>query len=361
MALQKSSTDTNYIDSPEFGDDALTGLSYLLPGAGQLISGLFGVVKGKKALGEATGEFESSLKNAPAFQIAPEIKQDLAQREAEYNAEDEAIKQAKADILQQQANYFGNVERNAQSGAQAINAMAGGSDIAQKNIARLATQQFANKIQKGQGLSNARANMAQQRSVQFADQQAKNEAMQNLALGKMQAERYNVNEGNKNIFGGLPGFAMGLASLLKKNDEGGSTGGGGTSFPIQYKMGYGNTTPVTMPSFKPTNLTQPITSTTPAANNLPGSVPTNQSLVMNNPLPAGSGLAAPVNPYANPWNMQNASLINRPFGSVGPTYQNFDDLPIDIKMKIEAERKRRAYEESPMGSVPLNPSMMIIK
>jgi hypothetical protein len=185
----------------------------------------------------------------------------------------------------------------------------------------------------------------------------------------MQAERYNVNEGNKNIFAGLPGVAMGLASLLKKNDEGGGTGGSGTSFPIQYsKLGFGNTNPVTMPSFKTTNFNQSITNTTPAitntapaANNLPGSVPTNQSLVMNNPLPAGSGLAAPVNPYANPWNMQNASLINRPFGSVGPTYQNFDDLPISVKMKIEAERKRKEYEESPMGSVPLNPSMMIIK
>jgi len=219
MAVQKADSDKNYIDSSEFGSDAAKYLGYVLPGIGQLGAGIFGALSGKKKLGEATSEYDSARKNAPAFQIAPEIKQELAQRAAEYNAEDEAIKQAKAEYLQQQANYGANVERNAQSGSQALGAMAASNRQTNQDIARLAAQQFADKMQKGQALSGARNAMAQQRQIQFADQQARNEAAQAVALGKMQAERYNLNEANKNIFAGIPGAAMGLAGLLKGNKD----------------------------------------------------------------------------------------------------------------------------------------------
>jgi hypothetical protein len=354
MALQRSSTDTNYIDSPEFSSDALKGLSYLLPGAGQALAGIFGAISGKKALNQANSEFESAYKNAPAFQISPEIKQDLAQREAEYNAEDEATKQAKAEQQQLLANYMAGVQRNAQSGAQALGSTAGFAGTTQENMARLAAQQYANKLQRGQGLTAARGAMSQQRALQFADQQAKNEAMQNLALGKMQAARYNVNEANKNIFSGLPSALTGLAGLLG-NKESENKDNELVVIPNNFNI---NPSSFRTPDMN-WNKKQPLETITTTQENLPKSVPTNQSVVMNNPLPADSGLAAPVNPYANPWNMQNASLINRPFGSVGPTNQNYDDLPIDVKMKIEALKKRKAYEESPMGSVPLNPSMML--
>ena len=182
----------------------------------QGIAGFIENLKAKKRYNKAEEAFKLAQGSRPAFQISPEIKQQLAMQQAQYGAEDEAIKQAKAAQDQSLANYMGTAQRNASSGAQAL-ATAGEVTVnAQQNAARLAGQQFQNQLQKGQMLGQAQGAMAQQRAMQFQDALSANQDRQSYELGKMQAERANINESNKNIFAAIPGVLGGLTGLFSK-------------------------------------------------------------------------------------------------------------------------------------------------
>jgi hypothetical protein len=197
-----------------------TGASSLTPAGAiasgiQGIAGLVGNLQAKQRYNQAEQAFKQAQGSRPAFQISPEIKQQLAMEQAQYNAEDEAIKQAKAAQEQSLANYMGAAQRNASSGAQALATAGEVAGNAQQNAARLAGQQFQNKLQKGQMLNQAQNAMSQQRALQFQDALAANEAKQAFELGNMQAQRYNINESNKNIFGAIPGVMGGLGMAYK--------------------------------------------------------------------------------------------------------------------------------------------------
>lgn len=176
----------------------------------QGIAGIVGNIQAKKRYNRAEEAFKSVMNSRPAFQISPEVKQRLAMEKAQYNAEDEAIKQAKADIEQQGANYLNTAEKGASSGSQLLATAGEMSNNQMRNTARLAGQQFQNKLQKGQTLGQAQDAMSQQRAMQFQDALAANQERQAFNLGQMQAERSNINESNKNIFNAIPGMVGGL-------------------------------------------------------------------------------------------------------------------------------------------------------
>lgn len=211
---------------------ANTGSSVLSPigavtGGIQALSGLVGNIQSKKLYREAEQALNRAQAARPAFQIAPEVKQQLAMQQAQYNAEDESIKQAKAAQDQALTNYMGTAQRNASSGAQALATAGEIAGNTQQNAARLAGQQFQNQLQKGQMLGQAQGAMAQQRALQFQDALMANQEKQSFELGKMQAQRANINESNKNIFAGLPGAIGGLGMAYKglkglKGTSGGS-------------------------------------------------------------------------------------------------------------------------------------------
>jgi hypothetical protein len=205
------------------GGAALTPAGAIASGI-QGIAGLVGNIQGKKRYNQAEEAFKRAQGARPAFQIAPEVKQQLAMQQAQYNAEDESIKQAKAAQDQALANYMGSAQRNASSGAQALATAGEVAGNTQQSAARLAGQQFQNQLQKGQMLGQAQGAMAQQRALQFQDALSANQELQGFQLGKMQAERANINESNKNIFGALPGAIGGLGMAYK-----GLKGLGGTN------------------------------------------------------------------------------------------------------------------------------------
>jgi hypothetical protein len=88
-----------------------------------------------------------------------------------------------------------------------------------QNAARLSAQQFQNQMQKGQSLAGAQGAMSQQRGLQFQDALNANQEKQTFELGKMQAQRANINESNKNIFNAIPGVTNGLAGLFGGDKE----------------------------------------------------------------------------------------------------------------------------------------------
>lgn len=184
-------------------------------GGFQALSGLVGNIQSKKLYREAEQAFNRAQASRPAFQISPETKQQLAMEQAQYNAEDESIKQARAAQDQALANYLGSAQRNASSGGQALATAGEVAGLGMQNAARLGTQQFQNKMQKGQSLAAAQNAMSQQRALQFQDALNANQERQSYALGKMQAQRENINQSNKNIFAGLPGAIGGLGMAYK--------------------------------------------------------------------------------------------------------------------------------------------------
>jgi hypothetical protein len=196
------------------GTSALTPIGAISSGI-QGIAGIVGNVKSKKLYREAEEAFKRVQGGRPSFQISPEIKQQLAMEQAQYNAEDEAIKQAKAAQDQSLANYMGSAQRNAASGSQALATAGEVAGMGMQNAARLAGQQFQNRLQKGQTLAQAQNAMSQQRTMQFQDALNANQERQSYELGKMQAERANINESNKNIFGAIPGVLGGLGMAYK--------------------------------------------------------------------------------------------------------------------------------------------------
>lgn len=190
-------------------------------GLTQGIIGLVGRHKAQKQYNQAEEAHKLSLGGRPSFQISPEIKQRLGMELAQYNAEDQSIKQARAAQEQALADYMGTAQRNASSGGTALATAGEVAGMGMKNAARLSKQQFDNQLQKGQTLAQAQGAMAQQRGLKFEDALAANQEKQAYELGKMQAYRNDINNANKNMVSAIPqvmpGVIGGLSALLGGN------------------------------------------------------------------------------------------------------------------------------------------------
>jgi hypothetical protein len=194
------------IDPVSLGTSAIQG-----------IAGIVGNIKAKKQYNQAEEAHKLAMGGRPSFQISPEIKQRLAMEQAQYNAEDQSVKQARAAQEQALANYMGTAQRNASSGTQALATAGEVAGNTMQGSARLGAQQFQNQLQKGQTLGQAQNAMAQQRMLKYEDALAANQEKQAFELGKMQAYRQDINDSNKNIFGALPGVLGGLSGLFGNN------------------------------------------------------------------------------------------------------------------------------------------------
>jgi hypothetical protein len=190
----------------------------LATGLTQGLIGVVGNIKAKKQYNQAEEAHKLAMGGRPSFQISPEIKQRLAMEQAQYNAEDQSIKQARAAQEQALANYMGTAQRNASSGTQALATAGEVAGNTMQGAARLGAQQFQNQLQKGQTLAQAQGAMAQQRGLKFEDALAANQEKQAYELGKMQAYRQDINNSNKNIMAAIPqvmpGVMGGLSALL---------------------------------------------------------------------------------------------------------------------------------------------------
>lgn len=288
-----------------------TGLASGLINAG---IGFAGRQKAKKQYNAAEEAFKQAFGGRPMYQIPKEIQQQLAMQQAQYNAEDASIKQAKAAQDQALANYMGSAQRNASSGQQALATAGEVAGMGMQGAARLGAQQFQNQLQKGQTLMDAQNTMAQHRFTQFQDALNRNYEKQNYELGKMQAEKQNWNNANQMIYGAIgdlmPAAIGGLGALLGSRNRGTGSGlpglantfwkGGQTGF--QQAMGKKGGTGFSQLGQQQYDFKLPNFSKNPFLKGvsfknqgLPGSVPLNPDYVPTN---ITSSLMPQSNPYA---------------------------------------------------------------
>lgn len=154
----------------------------------------------------------------PQYQISDTVKQQLAEAQSRYNAQNPAIAMAYQQAQQGMAGQMANAQRNASSGAQALAAGAGAQAQLQSIAPQLAAQQAAYSQQQQANLNQARGLMTEEQRTKFADMLATNQARQNYGLGLAQAGSAMKSQG----MGALVQGGLGLATAGLNANLGGT-------------------------------------------------------------------------------------------------------------------------------------------
>ena len=183
----------------------------------QLGSGIYQTVSGAKQQKKGQKTFEDALAARPQYQISDTVKQQLAEAQARYNAQNPAIAMAYQQAQQGMAGQMANAQRNAASGAQALAAGAGAQAQLQSIVPQLAQQQAAFQQQQYANLNQAQGLMSQEEKTRFSDMLAANQARQNYGLGLAQAGSAMKSQG----LGSIAQGGMNLATAGLGNNFGG--------------------------------------------------------------------------------------------------------------------------------------------
>jgi hypothetical protein len=216
-------------------------------------SGLYQTISGSKQQKRGQKAFEAAMAARPQYEISDQVKQQLAEAQSRYNAQNPAIAMAYQQAQQGMAGQMANAQRNASSGAQALAAGAGAQAQLQSIVPQLAQQQTAYNQQQYANLNQAQGLMSQEEKEKFADMLAVNQAKQNFGLGLAQAGSAMKSQGlGAMVQGGLSLATAGLnaQSAGKTLPQGtemssipsiGSSTGSATSMPTaMYKSGMPN-------------------------------------------------------------------------------------------------------------------------
>lgn len=150
-------------------------------------SGLYQTISGSKQQKRGQKAFEAAMAARPQYEISDTVKQQLAEAQSRYNAQNPAIAMAYQQAQQGMAGQMANAQRNAGSGAQALAAGAGAQAQLQSIAPQLAAQQAAYQQQQYANLNQAQGLMSQEEKTRFSDMLAANQAKQNFGLGLAQA------------------------------------------------------------------------------------------------------------------------------------------------------------------------------
>ena len=159
----------------------------IIGGVVGLGSGLYQTISGAKQQKQGQKAFEQAMSARPQYQISDTVKQQLAEAQSRYNAQNPAIAMAYQQAQQGMAGQMANAQRNAGSGAQALAAGAGAQAQLQSIVPQLAQQQAAFQQQQYANLNQAQGLMSQEEKTRFADLLAANQAKQNFGLGLAQS------------------------------------------------------------------------------------------------------------------------------------------------------------------------------
>jgi len=177
-------------------------------------SGLYQTISGSKQQKQGQKAFEAAMAARPQYEISDTVKQQLAEAQARYNAQNPAIAMAYQQAQQGMANQMANAQRNASSGAQALAAGAGAQAQLQSTVPQLAAQQAAFQQQQYANLNQAQGLMSQEEKNKFSDMLAANQARQNFGLGLAQAGSAMKSQGLGSIAQG--GLGLASAGLMGK-------------------------------------------------------------------------------------------------------------------------------------------------
>ena len=198
-------------------------------------SGLYQTISGSQQQKRGQQAFEQAMAARPQYQISDTVKQQLAEAQSRYNAQNPAIAMAYQQAQQGMAGQMANAQRNASSGAQALAAGAGAQAQLQSIVPQLAAQQAAYQQQQQANLNQARALMGEEEMNQFKDQLAANQARQNFGLGLAQAGSAMKSQGLGAIAqGGLGLATAGLSASPKTTQAGQVAQAPSVSHPEEY-------------------------------------------------------------------------------------------------------------------------------
>lgn len=245
-------------------------------------SGLYQTISGSQQQKKGQKDFEQAMAERPRYEISDTVKQQLAEAQARYNAQNPAIAMAYKQAQQGMANQIANAQRNAASGSQALAVGAGAEAQLQSIIPQLAAQQTAYNQQQYANLNQAQGLMSQEEKTKYADILAANQARQNFGLGLAQAGSAMKSQG----LGALAQGGLGLATAgLMSNPN--------------VKLTNGNTNP--FPT-TPSNYDGTISgATAPVSSGVQITAPSNMKSAFTNPTMPFAG--------PNPWN-QPKTLTN---------------------------------------------------
>jgi hypothetical protein len=190
-------------------------------------TGLYQAISGTKQQKSGQKSFEQAMSARPRYEISDTVKQQLAEAQARYNAQNPAIAMAYQQAQQGMAGQMANAQRNASSGAQALAAGAGAQAQLQSIAPQLAAQQTAYNQQQYANLNQAQGLMSQEEKTRFSDMLAANQARQNFGLGLAQS-------GSAMRSQGLGSIAQGAFGLLSAGLSG--KFGGKKTIPEKVEM-----------------------------------------------------------------------------------------------------------------------------
>lgn len=248
-------------------------------------SGLYQTISGSQQQKRGQKAFEDAMAARPQYQISDTVKQQLAEAQARYNAQNPAIAMAYQQAQQGMANQMANAQRNASSGAQALAAGAGAQAQLQSIAPQLAAQQAAYQQQQYANLNQAQGLMSQEEKNKFSDMLAANQMRQNFGLGLAQAGSAMKSQGLGAIAqGGLSLANAGINGLFKKNTT--TTNGNVNPFPET-----------------PSNYDGTLSgATAPVSSGVQITAPSNMTSAFTNPQMPFAG--------PNPWNQPSATVPN---------------------------------------------------
>jgi hypothetical protein len=181
-------------------------------------SGLYQTISGSQQQKKGQKDFEQAMAERPRYEISDTVKQQLAEAQARYNAQNPAIAMAYKQAQQGMANQIANAQRNAASGSQALAVGAGAEAQLQSIIPQLAAQQTAYNQQQYANLNQAQGLMSQEEKTRFSDMLAANQARQNFGLGLAQAGSAMKSQG----LGAIAQGGLGLATAGLNGQFGGN-------------------------------------------------------------------------------------------------------------------------------------------
>ena len=186
--------------------------------------GIWSAIRGAKDRKKFAAMAESELNNRPEYQISPYAKQELAQAQAQANAINPAVAMAQRQAQVLAANTAAVGQRNAQSGAEAIQAAAMGQAQAQAMQPQLAQMQTDYNMQNQMNMVNAMRGMTGQLQNRFADRLDRNNTRLNYRLGQLGGANKMFGDGWSNMIGGvnnIEGSIKESAQALAKAGSGG--------------------------------------------------------------------------------------------------------------------------------------------
>lgn len=217
----------------------LDPISLGLEGAG-MISSLIGGILGNHKMKKIQGQLEKQ----PTYQINPLAVQQQQLAQQMFNGRMPGASYAEQNILGNQANAMGQVDRNATDSGQALAIAAGLQGQTNKSLADLANQEAIDKANRFNQLAGSNAQLINEGDKAWQDQLRKQSQILNMQGARMQ--------NTYNMFNGLGGVLGQAGNMYNQGFF--NAGPNVRSAPMMFDNSQAQTLPMPSYQFQPNGL-----------------------------------------------------------------------------------------------------------